>query len=160
MPHEKLPLTIKFDFPPSVNKHHKPTVQNGKLRIRKGDEARRFQKRAEVSIWEAGAYNARISDLVDVELVLCPATKRRYDSDNFSKAVLDALVQCGAIKDDSQVQSIRSIKGPIIKGGRSYLRITPHTEGLPAWFADKNTRPQSHAMSRYGRAHRSKNISI
>lgn len=45
-------------------------------------------------------------EFVDVEIVLIPKRKMRFDVDNRIKPMLDALTSCGFWKDDSQVASV------------------------------------------------------
>ena len=46
---------------------------------------------------------------VHLSYTICPA-QTKTDVDNFGKCVLDAIVYCKIIKDDSQVQSIHGYK--------------------------------------------------
>lgn len=58
-------------------------------------------------------YSARLA----VTIKLHAPNKRRFDIDNRVKAVLDALVRAQVFDDDEQVDDLRVLRGPIVKGG-------------------------------------------
>jgi len=86
---------ITLPFPISVNRMY---AHAGK---------RRFPSKA-FAAWKAEADRqvriARVKPFtgpVDVVIELVPAVKRKRDSDNFRKCILDALVRGGVIPDDN-----------------------------------------------------------
>ncbi len=60
---------------------------------------------------------------LSVSLVLHPPTLRRYDIDNFTKALFDALSKAEFWEDDSQVIRLVIEKGEKIKGGKVKVKV-------------------------------------
>jgi crossover junction endodeoxyribonuclease RusA len=52
-----------------------------------------------------------------------PPDNRRRDLDNLNKAMLDALQKANLYDDDSQIDDLQLVRGPIIQGGRIGLQI-------------------------------------
>ncbi len=50
----------------------------------------------------------RFTGPVAIKLTITPPDARARDIDNYSKGILDALVEAGVLKDDSQVQKLLS----------------------------------------------------
>ena len=70
---------------------------------------------------------------VRLEIDLYPDSNRRYDGDNFVKAIQDALVRRGIIDDDSQIWELIVRKNE--PGGRSQgavVAITDQLGGTPS----------------------------
>ena len=64
-----------------------------------------------------------IEGRVHVSMVLHPPTLRKYDIDNYCKAVFDGLSNANFWVDDEQVESLNIKKGEKVKGGRIDLKI-------------------------------------
>jgi len=60
---------------------------------------------------------------VAVSMVLNPPTLRKYDIDNFTKAVFDGLTHAGFWIDDEQVTSLIIQKGEKTKDGNVMMKI-------------------------------------
>jgi crossover junction endodeoxyribonuclease RusA len=96
-------LSIFLPFPPSVNNLFS-TAKHGKRFI-----TPRYKKwRAEALQLIMVARIKQISGHVNVRVALSPPTKARRDVDNYSKALLDALVAGHVLAYDSQVQELTS----------------------------------------------------
>ena len=50
-------------------------------------------------------------------------TRRKYDIDNRSKALLDALQHARVYEDDEQIDELTLKRGDIIKGGQAIVNI-------------------------------------
>ena len=61
---------------------------------------------------------------LSVRVTVCPPDARRRDLDNVQKALLDALAKGGAYRDDSQIDRLEVIRGPITPGGKVLVEIT------------------------------------
>ena len=75
---------------------------------------------------QAGPQRERAhSQPVAVFIFARPPDRRKRDLDNILKAILDALVYGGVIKDDYQVEEIHLIRKPPEPGGRVevYLEV-------------------------------------
>lgn len=60
---------------------------------------------------------------VDVEIILTPARRMRFDVDNRIKPTLDALTTCGFWKDDSQVASVHVYCTQPSEGGGAIIIV-------------------------------------
>ena len=58
-----------------------------------------------------------------VSIVLRCKDRKRYDVDNFSKPILDALKHCRVYKDDWLVDDLRVLRGKTFPGGRIEVYI-------------------------------------
>lgn len=76
----------------------------------------------------------RFNGPVELHMVLFPPSRRRYDLDNFRKAIYDAITHAGIWSDDSEIHMDAGIKGEPVPGGRIVLQIR-HLEKttIPAW---------------------------
>ena len=61
---------------------------------------------------------------LSVRVTVCPPDARRRDLDNVQKALLDALAKGGAYRDDSQIDRLEVIRGPITPAGKVLVEIT------------------------------------
>ena len=64
-----------------------------------------------------------ISGPVEFEMVINPPTLRKYDLDNFTKGVFDALTACNFWLDDEQVIKLTVRKGVKVKGGNVEIKV-------------------------------------
>ena len=114
-------------WPPTVNHFHQPiVVYKGKkptARIIKGAKARRYSKDMAPFLENIGIAGENIKGRVSVILVLHPPTLAKYDIDNRTKGVFDALSEVGFWVDDEQVDILTIRKGVKIKGGLVSLII-------------------------------------
>lgn len=70
-----------------------------------------------------GLMGEQIEGKLHVSMTLHAPTLRRYDIDNYCKAVFDGLSYAGFWGDDEQVYRLSIVKGEKIKGGRIDLKI-------------------------------------
>ena len=85
---------------------------------------REYRKEAIERLKELGLYKELLVDELHVSLVLNPPTLRRYDIDNFNKALFDSLSHGEFWLDDEQVISLNIKKGVKIKGGNVQVNVT------------------------------------
>jgi crossover junction endodeoxyribonuclease RusA len=64
-----------------------------------------------------------VSERLSVRLTLHPPTLRKYDCDNFTKAVFDALTHAEFWEDDEQVDRLVIEKAEKVKGGKVIVRV-------------------------------------
>ena len=64
-----------------------------------------------------------VSERLKVSLVLNPPTLRKYDIDNFCKALFDAISKSGFWLDDEQIDVLIIKKGEKIKDGNVEVSI-------------------------------------
>jgi crossover junction endodeoxyribonuclease RusA len=69
---------------------------------------------------------------LNLTIVLCPPTRRRYDLDNVVKPCVDALMQAGVMVDDSQIVSIQAEKAePSPPTGYAWVSLQALPGGVP-----------------------------
>jgi len=96
-------LRVKLPWPPSVNHYWKA---RGSRRFI-SPQARAWLDEAVLLL---RASRVRFSGAVVIRMRLSPPDRRRRDGDNLEKAVMDALVKAGVIKDDSLAYVRRSCR--------------------------------------------------
>ena len=116
-----MPSDYEFEMPwaPSVNSCWMHTRQGVKLSKR----GRQYRFDAMTRLDNLKLSGELISGNVSVHLTLNPPTLRRYDADNFSKALLDSLSHGRFWVDDEQVHKITVEKGVKVKGGNVMVKI-------------------------------------
>lgn len=65
-----------------------------------------------LALFELGR-ETQIESRLAMTIHLTPPDKRRRDIDNSAKAVLDALMHAGVYRDDSQIDDLHLIRGPV-----------------------------------------------
>lgn len=117
-------MTITLPFPPSVNNYWRNIVMGGKPRTIMSAKGREYRKLAEVAAATQHT-GERLDGRLRVSLELHPPTLRKFDLDNFPKAVLDAVTHAGVWGDDSQVDRLEVLRCPKDKDNpRVVLTIT------------------------------------
>ena len=91
-------------MPPSVNNLFTQGMVKGRMRRFPTKKYRAWRKEAVLRIRVARL--PRFTGPVAIKLTITPPDARPRDIDNYSKGVLDALVEAGVLKDDSQVQKL------------------------------------------------------
>ncbi len=61
-----------------------------------------------------------------VEITAYPPNRATRDLDNLFKALLDSLTKAGVWNDDSQIDDLRIIRGPVKAGGLVQIEIGEH----------------------------------
>jgi crossover junction endodeoxyribonuclease RusA len=96
-------LSVKLPWPPSVNHYWKA---RGNRRFI-SPKARAWLDEVVLVL---RASKVRFEGQVAVRMRLSPPDRRRRDGDNLEKAVMDALVKAGVIRDDSLVYVKKSCR--------------------------------------------------
>lgn len=120
-------MKLILPFPPSVNTYWR-APNKGPLKGRHLISAagRKYQSDACAAIIEQLRRLPKpSSEPASVEVILYPPDARRRDIDNYNKALLDSLTHAGVWEDDSQVKRMLVEWGPVVKGGRVEITITP-----------------------------------
>lgn len=110
---------FKLPFPPSVNAWKTP-IKNRMILSRRG---RDYRKLVDEELIKLGLKGENIQQPLSVSLVLNPPTLRKYDVDNFTKSLFDALTTSNFWGDDVQVQRLVVEKGEKTKGGNVIVRV-------------------------------------
>ena len=111
---------FEMPWPPSVGGCWR-VFRNRLILSKRGRE---YRKEAIERLKELGLYKELIDCELSVSMVLNPPTLRRYDIDNFNKALFDSLSHGEFWVDDEQVVSLKIKKGVKTKGGNVKLVIT------------------------------------
>lgn len=113
---------MEFDFripwPPSLNTYY-VCIRNRKVLSKKG----RLYAEAVKEIVESACINYGISEEVVVTIGLAPPRNGKWDGDNYTKAIFDALTKAGVWEDDSLVKSYTVNKLDKYAMGEVYLTI-------------------------------------
>jgi len=106
-------MKFKMPWPPSVNGYWKP-FRNRLIISKRGRE---YRKQAIFALQNLSLYNIYIDFELSVKLILNPPTLRKYDIDNFQKALFDAFTHGGLWVDDVCVVELLILKGKKTKNG-------------------------------------------
>jgi len=110
---------LSLPFPPSQNTMW-ATYKGRRIMSKKGRE---YRVKATGIMESLGLAGELLEGQLSVSMTLHPPTMRKYDIDNFCKALFDALTHCGFWEDDSQIVRLLIEKGEKVEGGRVDLRI-------------------------------------
>ena len=110
---------INLPFPPSVNAWKTP-FRNRMILSKRGRE---YRKEVADKLRLLGLDGEMLASNLSVSITLNPPSLRRYDVDNFTKSLFDALTTAGFWLDDSQVQSMTVEKGEKVKGGSAVVKV-------------------------------------
>ena len=104
---------IILPWPPTINTYY-AVVRGRKILSKRG---RQFKVDAQYAMLEQKTKKLNGSSYF-VRILAFPPDKRKRDIDNILKPILDALVNYGAIQDDSMVDDLRIQRFEILKGGQ------------------------------------------
>lgn len=111
-------LDVLLPWPPSIN-HYWGARGRGRYL---SPQARRWHKEA----WAVlKAQGVRCSGEVTVYVFAHPPDRRKRDLDNITKALLDALVAAGVLKDDYQVAKLYAERNLPERPGKVRLVVEP-----------------------------------
>lgn len=106
-------------WPPSVNAWKSP-FRNRMILTKRG---RQYRIDAINVLEFLNLKGEKIEGPVSVFMILNPPTLRRYDIDNFTKSLFDAMSHAEFWIDDEQIQSLTIKKGDKTKDGNIELKI-------------------------------------
>ena len=119
--HDAVTVSIRLPMPPSANRYWESWVRPGTTRamVHVGNEGQCFTEaviaawKSHFDGWPPEPTTARLRLLVSVSY----PTKAAVDLDNRVKPLQDALKKAGVYVDDSQIDDLRVIRGPISPAG-------------------------------------------
>jgi crossover junction endodeoxyribonuclease RusA len=114
---------FEMPWPPTVNHYHQPIRVGKGARIIKGVKARQYAELADKYLETMDLCDIKLSERLSVHLTLHPPTLAKYDVDNRTKGVFDALSNAKFWLDDEQVDRLTLRKGDKIKGGLVVVRV-------------------------------------
>ena len=114
-----LPITIMLPYPPSVNTYWRA---NGK---------RRFISKAGMAFLNEVITRCKLEKVpqfgdvkLQVEIIVYPRSKRKFDLDNCLKSILDALQKARVYDDDYQIDKLYVERGEQIKDGGCKITLS------------------------------------
>ena len=114
---------FEMPWPPTVNHYHQPARIGKGARIIKGAKARQYAEMADKYLETMDLCDINLSERLSVKLTLHPPTLAKYDIDNRTKGVFDALSNANFWADDEQVDRLSIRKAEKIKGGLVIVRV-------------------------------------
>lgn len=111
---------VVLPFPPSVNTYWRRSGTHMHI-SKKGQEYRAKVLSILAALKTPPAFGSKP---VAVSVRLCRGDRRRYDLDNFFKAVFDAFTHGGVWDDDSQIDMLSVFRGPVDPAKQGYAEIT------------------------------------
>lgn len=117
---------FEMPWPPSVNGYWR-TFRNRQIISKRGRE---YRVSAMNRLTELGLFGECLSDRLSVSLVLHPPTLRKYDLDNFNKALFDAMSHAEFWEDDELIDRLSITKSEKIKGGKIIVRVKALKEDI------------------------------
>lgn len=112
---------LLLPYPPSVNTLWR--TWNGRTLL--SAKGRTYRQAVLLAVLaQRGSGVPRLAGRLAVELYLTMPDKRIRDLDNCAKAGLDGLTHAGLWTDDSQIDRLTVIRGPVAPPGRLAVTIT------------------------------------
>ncbi len=133
---------VKLPFPPSVNTYWRRSGTH--MHISKAGAAFRIAALGIVGIQDRTLFPTQHLRVI---LELHRKDHRRYDVDNFSKGVLDALTHARIWGDDSQIDELHIRRGPVEKPGYCLVSIQVIEDSPCASFYFSQLWPATSSLS-------------
>lgn len=109
-------IDLTLPWPVSINRY----LRRAGVRMHTTHEAKAYRRDVGwLASRESGLGSARLT----VEIHASPPDRRKRDLDNIQKVLIDALMHAGLFDDDSQIDDLRIVRGPVVKGGQVRVRI-------------------------------------
>ncbi|RKZ95342.1 MAG: hypothetical protein DRQ40_03900 [Gammaproteobacteria bacterium] len=108
---------FEMSWPPSVNGYWRAVVnkRTGTVSQILSKRGRQYVESSAVDLMLAGMKGMHITARLEITMHLHPPTARKYDVDNFTKAVFDSLTKARFFMDDEQVDILHVYKKHIIR---------------------------------------------
>lgn len=117
-------VSFTLPFPPSVNGYWR-SITKGPLagRVLISERGREFRTACEREIFRQQVPRKGLTGRLAVRIVACVPDRRARDLDNLLKGTLDGLHHSFVIRDDSDIDELTIVRGPIVSGGRLEMDI-------------------------------------
>jgi crossover junction endodeoxyribonuclease RusA len=109
-------MIIELPWPPSVNRYLR---RAGKV-MHTTNEAKQYRKDVGWLCANAPRFGSK---RLALEVAAYPPDKRRRDLDNIQKVLIDALMHAGLFDDDSQIDSLLTLRKEVRKPGCVLVKI-------------------------------------
>jgi crossover junction endodeoxyribonuclease RusA len=118
-----LAIVIKLPFPPSTNQYYRSIRMGRGVRTLVSKRGREYRDAVVGECCVSHLTNTLLGGRLSVTVTLYPPDRRKRDLDNFNKGLLDALTHAGIWGDDSQIDDLRIVRGPVVKGGHVLVEV-------------------------------------
>lgn len=119
-------IRLSLPWPPSVNRIWR-SPRKGPLagRVLLAADGREYRKAVRALALHQLGRETQLESRLAVVIRLTPPDRRRRDADNCAKAILDSLMHAGIYRDDSQIDDLHIIRGPVRQNdGEAVVEIT------------------------------------
>ncbi|EPR42707.1 endodeoxyribonuclease RusA [Desulfovibrio sp. X2] len=116
-------IGLILPWPPSVNHYWRRVVMGGRVATLISKAGREYKKAVAVEVGKRLPAHCRLAGRLAVEVVLVAPDRRARDIDNSLKALLDAMTEAGVWHDDSQIDQITLVRGPVASPGQARVSV-------------------------------------
>lgn len=109
-------IAFSLPFAPSVNGYWRH-ITRGPLagRVLISRRGRDYRKAVDAQVDAQRIPRAALVGKLSVWIVVCPPDQRTRDLDNLPKGILDSLKHAKVIIDDSEIDDLRIMRGPLVR---------------------------------------------
>lgn len=115
---------FELPFPPSVNGYWRAFVRGSRVAQIISEKGRNYAEAVEARMSELNLKDEKLTDRLNVKIVLHPPCKRNRDLDNYFKSTLDAITKSGFWVDDSQIDKLSMIRAEKIPQGKIIVQVS------------------------------------
>ena len=123
-------MILTLPWPPTVNSYYRNGSRTGHRYMT--DAAKRYRGQVVAAVMMARARKA-LDGRLRMTVIANPPDRRERDLDNLLKGLQDSLQHAGVYERDSQIDDLRIVRGPIVKGGQVVVTVEP-AEPMPTFF--------------------------
>jgi len=116
-------LRIILPLPPTMNNYRACVLLGGKPRLITSKAGRDYHQAVKSAVYDQLPTQAPLSGRLCVWILCSMARNGKSDLDNRVKPALDALTAAGVWRDDSQIDILHVMRGPVEAPGRLDVRI-------------------------------------
>lgn len=115
--------TLILPYPPTVNTYWRSVLIRGQPRVLLSKRGRRFRLDVQEAVIRTFGIVKPTRARLWVAMTVCPPDRRVRDISNVIKATEDAITHAGLWVDDSQIDGLMVLRGPVVTDGRMEVRI-------------------------------------
>lgn len=115
--------TFSMPYPPSVNGYWQPLCFGKRASLSLTKKGKDYRLLAAKHLMMQRVCRGKTTDRLKVIIEVFPPDRRKRDLDNILKGLLDAITKYEIWGDDSQVDDLRVVRKPIVKGGNIVVTI-------------------------------------
>lgn len=120
-------IELTLPYPPTNNTYYRNVRLKNVSRTLISEKGRAYAAQVAQLIGKVEPIDARIQ----LKIEAYPPDERRRDLDGIPKGLLDALTKAGFWLDDEQIDDLRIIRMPKLKGGKVVLTVVQLNENIP-----------------------------